>query len=69
MLVLHQFIYVLFTLRGTFMHFLELTYKPVSNYTMRPVRKKPYQEKTLNLHIPLELDDDNVDRNKMEHIS
>ena len=26
MLVLHQFIYVLLTLRGTFMHFPELTY-------------------------------------------
>ena len=25
-LVLHQFIYLLLTLRGTFMHFLELTY-------------------------------------------
>jgi hypothetical protein len=26
MLVLHQLIYVLFTLHGIFMHFLELTY-------------------------------------------
>jgi hypothetical protein len=26
MLVLHQLLYVLFTLRGIFMHFLELTY-------------------------------------------
>ena len=26
MLVLHQLLYVLFTLRGTFMHFPELTY-------------------------------------------
>ena len=30
MLVLHQFLYVLFTLRGTFMHFLELTYWQVA---------------------------------------
>jgi hypothetical protein len=27
MLVLHQLLYVLFTLRGIFIHFLELTYK------------------------------------------
>ena len=46
----------------------QLTYKPVSNYTMRPERKKPYQEQTLYLRIPLELDDDDLDRNKMEHL-
>jgi hypothetical protein len=27
MLVLHQLLYILFTLRGIFMHFLELTYE------------------------------------------
>jgi hypothetical protein len=31
---------------------------------MRPVRNKPYQEQTLTLCIPLELDDDDLDRNK-----
>jgi hypothetical protein len=36
---------------------------------MRPVRKKPYQEQTLYLRIPLELDDDDLDRNKMERLS
>jgi hypothetical protein len=36
---------------------------------MRPVRGKPYQEQTLTLRIPLELDEDDVDRNKMEQIS
>jgi hypothetical protein len=33
-----------------------LNYKTVSNYTMRPVRNKLYQEQTLILHISLELD-------------
>jgi hypothetical protein len=47
----------------------QLNYKPVSNYTMRPVRKKPYQEQTLTLHIPLKLDDDGLDRNKMKRLS
>ena len=36
---------------------------------MRPVRKKPYQDQTLILRIPLELDDDYLDRNKMERLS
>ena len=35
---------------------------------MRPARKKPYQDQTLILCIPLELDDD-LDRNKMERLS
>ena len=35
---------------------------------MRPARKKPYQDQTLILRIPLELDDD-LDRNKMERLS
>ena len=39
------------------------------NYTTRPVRKKPYQEQTLTLRIPLELDDDDLDLNKMERLS
>jgi hypothetical protein len=36
---------------------------------MRPVRKKPYQEQTLTLRVPLELDEDDLDHNKMEHLS
>ena len=47
----------------------QLNYKPVSNYTMRPVRNKPYQEQTLYLRIPLELEDDDLDLNKMERLS
>ena len=39
------------------------------NYTTRPVRKKPYQEQTLTLRVSLELDDNGLDRNKMEHLS
>jgi hypothetical protein len=36
---------------------------------MRPVRKKPYQEQNLTLRIPLDLDDDGLDCNKMERLS
>jgi hypothetical protein len=36
---------------------------------MRPVRKKSYQEQTLTLRIPLQLDDDDLDRNKIERLS
>ncbi|KAK1645652.1 hypothetical protein QYE76_063457 [Lolium multiflorum] len=49
--------------------FVAVNYKSVSNYTMRPVTKKLYQEQTLILRIPLEFDDDRLDRNKMEHLS
>jgi hypothetical protein len=37
--------------------------------TMRPVEKKPYQDHTFALHIPLELDDDGLDSLKLEHNS
>jgi hypothetical protein len=37
--------------------------------TMRTVRKKPYQDYTFVLHIPLELDDDGLDSFKLEHLS
>jgi hypothetical protein len=33
---------------------------------MRPVRKKPYQDHTFALHIPLELDDDGLDSSQFE---
>jgi hypothetical protein len=36
---------------------------------MRPVIKKSYQEQTLTLRIPLEFDDDDLDRSKMERFS
>jgi hypothetical protein len=35
---------------------------------MRPVRKKPYQNHTFALRIPLELDDDGLDSLKMEQL-
>jgi hypothetical protein len=41
---------------------------PVS-HTMRPVRKKPYQEHTFALHIPLELDVDDLDLLKLVNLS
>jgi hypothetical protein len=37
--------------------------------TMRPVRKKPYQEHAFALIIPLELDDDLLVFLKFEHHS
>jgi hypothetical protein len=36
---------------------------------MIPVRKKPYQEHTFALRIPLELDDDGLVSLKLEHLS
>jgi hypothetical protein len=36
---------------------------------MRPVRKKPYQEHTFALSIPLELDDNGLLSLKLEHLS
>jgi hypothetical protein len=36
---------------------------------MRLVRKKPYQDNTFALRIPLELDDDGLDSLKMENLS
>jgi hypothetical protein len=36
---------------------------------MRPVRKKPYQDNTFALRIPLELDVDGLDSLKMEYVS
>jgi hypothetical protein len=37
--------------------------------TKRPVRKKPYQDHTFGLSIPLQLDDDSLDSCKLEHLS
>jgi hypothetical protein len=37
--------------------------------TMRPVRKKPYQEHTFALRIPLELDENDLDLLKLYHLS
>jgi hypothetical protein len=37
--------------------------------TMRPIRKKPYQEHTFALCIPLELDEDDLDLLKLDHLS
>jgi hypothetical protein len=39
------------------------------NNNKRALKEKSYQEQTLTLHIPLELDDEDLDRIKMEHIS
>ena len=39
------------------------------NNTMRPVKGITYQEHTFALSIPLELDDDDLDHLKMEHLS
>jgi hypothetical protein len=36
---------------------------------MRPVRKKPYQEHTFALSIPLELDGDDLDLLKLDYLS
>jgi hypothetical protein len=43
--------------------------KPSLPNTMRPTIKKPYQDHTFALHIPLELDEDGLDSLKMEHLS
>jgi hypothetical protein len=45
-----------------------LIVNPVS-HTMRPVRKKPYQEHTFALCIPLELDSDDLDLLKLDYLS
>jgi hypothetical protein len=37
--------------------------------TMRPVRKKPYQDHTFALRNPLELDNDDLDLLKLHHLS
>ena len=37
--------------------------------TMRPVKDKTYQDHTFALHIPLELDDDDLVLLKLEHLS
>ena len=39
------------------------------NNTMRPVKWKTYQDYTFALSIPLELDDDDTDFLKLEHLS
>jgi hypothetical protein len=43
--------------------------KPGLPNTVRPVRKKPYQDHTFDLRIPLELDDDGLDFLKLKHLS
>jgi hypothetical protein len=43
--------------------------KPSLPNTMRPVRKKLYQEHTFSLCIPLELDDDGLVSLKLDHLS
>jgi hypothetical protein len=37
--------------------------------TMRPVRKKPYQDHTFALHFSLELDGDDLDLLKLDYLS
>jgi hypothetical protein len=43
--------------------------KPGLPNTMRPRSKKPYQDHTFALCIPLELDDDGIVSFKLEHLS
>jgi hypothetical protein len=43
--------------------------KPGLPKTMRPVRKKLYQDHTFALRIPLELDDDGLDSLNLKHLS
>jgi hypothetical protein len=43
--------------------------KPGLPNTMRPVRKRPYQDYTFALCIPLELDGDNLDLLKLDYLS
>jgi hypothetical protein len=43
--------------------------KPGLPNTMRPVRKKPYQDHTFALRIPLELDDNSLVSLKLDHLS
>jgi hypothetical protein len=46
-----------------------LILKPGLPNAMRPARKKPYQDHTFVLHIPLDLDGDGLDFFKLEHLS
>jgi hypothetical protein len=43
--------------------------KPSLPNTMRPVRKKPYQDHTFALCIPLELDGDDLDLLELDYLS
>jgi hypothetical protein len=43
--------------------------KPGLPNTMRPLRKKTYQDHTFALRIPLELDDDGLVSLKLDHLS
>jgi hypothetical protein len=43
--------------------------KPGLQNTMRPVRKKPYQDHIFAFRIPLELDGDGLDLLKLDHLS
>jgi hypothetical protein len=43
--------------------------KPGFPNTMRPRRKKPYQDHTFALCIPLDLDDDGLVSFELEHLS
>jgi hypothetical protein len=43
--------------------------KPGLPNTMRPIRKKPYQDHTFALCIPLDLDEDGIDFLKLKHLS
>jgi hypothetical protein len=43
--------------------------KPGLPNTMRPVRKRPYQDHTFALRIPLELDGDDLDLLKLDYLS
>jgi hypothetical protein len=47
---------------------LQILQPGLTTNTMRPVRKKPYKEHTFSLHIPLELDDDDLVSLKLEHL-
>jgi hypothetical protein len=43
--------------------------KPGLPNTMRPVRKKTYQDHTFALRLPLELDSDDLDLLKLDYLS
>jgi hypothetical protein len=47
---------------------LPILYPILTNNTMRPVRKKPYQEHPFSLRIPLELDGDDHDSLNLKHL-
>jgi hypothetical protein len=42
--------------------------KPGLPNTMRPIRRKPYQDHTFALRIPLELDGDDLDLRKLDYL-